>query len=85
MPCILCILSISQTVWSCRYPSHARMWMAPIKTRSVQQRAGSYNVVMQEWNTFVDDTKAYYGVDMGVLTNPYSAEQKKYYLQVAIT
>lgn len=66
------------------YPSHARMWVAPIKTRSVHQRAGSYDVVMQEWYNFVDDTKAYYGVDMGVLTNPYSAEQKKYYLQTSL-
>jgi protein arginine N-methyltransferase 1 len=46
------------------YPSHARMWMAPIRTGIVDQKLGDYQSAMGDWHNFVDETKAFYGVDM---------------------
>ncbi|KAK4391647.1 protein arginine N-methyltransferase PRMT10 [Sesamum angolense] len=66
----------------CRYPSHARMWMAPIRSGLVDQKMSDYEGAMQDWRSFIDETKSFYGVDMSVLTNPFTEEQKKYYLQV---
>ncbi|KAI4344090.1 hypothetical protein L6164_011360 [Bauhinia variegata] len=66
------------------YPSHARMWFAPIRTGMGERKLGDYQSAMDDWYNFVDDTKTYYGVDMSVLTNPFSEEQKKYYLQTSL-
>lgn len=66
-----------------RYPSHARMWMAPIRTGIVDHKLGDYESTMDDWHHFVDETKTYYGVDMGTLTKPFSEEQRKYYLQAS--
>nr|KYP54986.1 putative protein arginine N-methyltransferase 4.2 [Cajanus cajan] len=63
------------------YPSHARMWMAPIKTGIGDHKFGDYESTMDDWHNFVDETKAYYGVDMSTLTKPFAEEQRKYYLQ----
>lgn len=41
-----------------------------------------YEGSMDDWQYFVKNTKNHYGVDMSVLTKPFSEEQKKYYLQV---
>ncbi|GFP84503.1 protein arginine n-methyltransferase prmt10 [Phtheirospermum japonicum] len=67
-----------------RYPSHARMWMAPIRSSLADQKMSEYEGAMEDWYSFVDETKANYGVDMGVLTNPFTEEQGKYYLQTSI-
>ncbi|CAH9102968.1 unnamed protein product [Cuscuta epithymum] len=66
------------------YPSHARMWVAPIRSGLVDQKKSDCDGAMNEWNQFVNDTKNYYGVDMGVLTKAYMEEQKKYYLQTSL-
>ncbi|KOM40162.1 hypothetical protein LR48_Vigan04g036000 [Vigna angularis] len=66
------------------YPSHARMWMAPIRTGIVDHKSGEYESTMDDWNNFVDETKTYYGVDMSTLTKPFSDEQRKYYLQASL-
>ncbi|PNY15440.1 protein arginine N-methyltransferase PRMT10-like [Trifolium pratense] len=63
------------------YPSHARMWMAPIRTGIVEQKLGDYQSAMGDWHNFVDETKAFYGVDMSTLAKPFAEEQRKYYLQ----
>ncbi|XP_076909497.1 protein arginine N-methyltransferase PRMT10-like [Bidens hawaiensis] len=63
------------------YPSHARMWLAPIRSEISDQKMDEYEGCMDDWHGFVTDTKTYYGVDMSVLTKPFSDEQKKYYLQ----
>lgn len=68
-----------------RYPSHARMWMAPIRTGLVDQKMSDYKGAMEDWYGFVSETKTYYGVDMSVLTNSFTGEQRKYYLQVGVT
>ncbi|KAJ9140937.1 hypothetical protein P3X46_031527 [Hevea brasiliensis] len=66
------------------YPSHARMWMAPIRSGLVDQKKGDYDGAMDDWYNFVEDTKTYYGVDMNALTKPFNEEQRKYYLQTAM-
>lgn len=43
-----------------------------------------YEGAMDDWYNFVSDTKMDYGVDMSVLTRPFSDEQRKYYLQVRL-
>ncbi|KAL8189632.1 hypothetical protein R6Q57_029198 [Mikania cordata] len=63
------------------YPSHARMWMAPIRSEVAEHKMSEYEVCMDDWHGFVTETKSYYGVDTSVLTKPFSEEQKKYYLQ----
>ncbi|WVZ20905.1 hypothetical protein V8G54_008227 [Vigna mungo] len=49
------------------YPSHARMWMAPIRTGIVDHKLGEYESTMDDWNNFVDETKTYYGLHAGHL------------------
>ncbi|XP_044470977.1 protein arginine N-methyltransferase PRMT10-like [Mangifera indica] len=66
------------------YPSHARMWMAPIRSGLGDQKRNDYEGSMDDWYSFVHDTKTSYGVDMNVLTKPFSEEQKKYYLQTSL-
>ncbi|KAG9459702.1 hypothetical protein H6P81_004210 [Aristolochia fimbriata] len=65
------------------YPSHARMWIAPVRSGLVDKKTEDYESAMDDWHNFVNDTKAYYGVDMGALTKPFCDEQKKYYLQTS--
>ncbi|XP_044463006.1 protein arginine N-methyltransferase PRMT10-like [Mangifera indica] len=66
------------------YPSHARMWMAPIRSDLGHQKMNDYEGSMDDWYSFVQDTKSSYGVDMSVLTKPFSEEQEKYYLQTSL-
>ncbi|KAF7153551.1 hypothetical protein RHSIM_Rhsim01G0078300 [Rhododendron simsii] len=66
------------------YPSNARMWLAPIRSRLADHKMSDYEGSMSGWCSFLDETKTYYGVDMSVLTKPYSEEQKKYYLQTSL-
>lgn len=58
------------------------MWMAPIRSGLVDQKKNDYEGSMNDWLCFVNETKNDYGVDMSVLTKPFSEEQRKYYLQV---
>ncbi|PQQ20249.1 protein arginine N-methyltransferase PRMT10 [Prunus yedoensis var. nudiflora] len=66
------------------YPSHASMWVAPIRSGLGDQKSNDYESSMEDWYRFTDQTKNYYGVDMSVLTKPFSQEQKKYYLQTSM-
>ncbi|CAI0543038.1 unnamed protein product [Linum tenue] len=66
------------------YPSHARIWFAPIRSGLVERKENDLEEVMDDWYNFVEDTKDTYGVDMGVLTQPFSAEQRRYYLQTSL-
>ncbi|KMT02941.1 hypothetical protein BVRB_8g195150 [Beta vulgaris subsp. vulgaris] len=66
------------------YPSHARIWLAPIKSHLIDQKRDHYDGAMEEWCGFVDDTKNSYGVDMSSLTEPFTEEQRKYYLQTSL-
>ncbi|KAL9265094.1 arginine N-methyltransferase PRMT10-like protein [Drosera capensis] len=66
------------------YPSHARMWVAPIRSRLADQKQSDFDGSMDDWYYFVDETKASYGVDMSVLTKPFAEEQRKYYLETSL-
>ncbi|XP_076956940.1 protein arginine N-methyltransferase PRMT10-like [Bidens hawaiensis] len=66
------------------YPSHARMWLAPIRSGLADHKMSDYEGSMDDWRSFVTETKSDYGVDMSVLTKPFSEEQKKYYLQNSV-
>ncbi|KAH6803218.1 protein arginine methyltransferase 10 [Perilla frutescens var. frutescens] len=66
------------------YPSHARIWMSPIRSGLVDQKIRDYDGAMEDWHSFINDTKSFYGVDMSALTKPFDGEQKKYYLQTSI-
>ncbi|XP_059638032.1 protein arginine N-methyltransferase PRMT10 [Cornus florida] len=66
------------------YPSHARMWVAPIRSGLGEQKMNDYEGAMHDWFWFMKETRKYYGVDMSVLTKPFSEEQKKYYLQTSL-
>lgn len=59
------------------------MWIGPIRSGLVDQKKNDYEAAMDDWYGFLEDTKDYYGVDMSVLTRPFSNEQEKYYLQVS--
>lgn len=65
-----------------RYPSHARLWLAPIRSGLGDQKVNNYEGSLDDWCHFKVGMKNNYGVDMSILTSPYAEEQKKYYLQV---
>ncbi|GAB2289229.1 Protein arginine N-methyltransferase prmt10 [Dionaea muscipula] len=65
------------------YPSHARIWVAPIRSRLTDQKMNDYEGAMDDWFCFLDETKTFYGVDMSVLTKPFTEEQRKYYLETS--
>ncbi|XP_057768123.1 protein arginine N-methyltransferase PRMT10 [Salvia miltiorrhiza] len=66
------------------YPSHARIWMSPIRSGLVDQKMRDYDGSMADWSGFIKETEAFYGVDMSALTKPFDEEQKKYYLQTSL-
>lgn len=69
----------------CRYPSHAQMWMVPIRSGLGDQKENDLESAMSDWDNFVEDTESYYGVNMNVLTKPFREEHEKYYLKVPFT
>lgn len=46
----------------------------------IDQKKDHDEEAIDEWHSFVDDTKNSYGVDKSILTDPFNVEQKKYYL-----
>jgi len=62
------------------YPSHARMFLAPIRSNSTAQRASDLKGTMEGWGEFLEDMKEYYNVDLSVLTDDFASEQRDYYL-----
>jgi protein arginine N-methyltransferase 1 len=66
------------------YPSHARMFLAPMQTSLGERKIQEYQHAMSDWDRFTQDTHDQYGVDMSVLNNPYREEQRKYFLQTSV-
>ncbi|KAL5976964.1 class I-like SAM-binding methyltransferase superfamily [Asimina triloba] len=66
------------------YPSHARMWVAPIRSGIGEQKMDDYQSTMNDWRSFLEGMEAYYGVNMNSLTKPFREEQEKYYLQTSL-
>eukprot|EP00475_Leptophrys_vorax_P036132 TRINITY_DN6047_c0_g1_i1.p1 TRINITY_DN6047_c0_g1~~TRINITY_DN6047_c0_g1_i1.p1 ORF type:complete len:423 (+),score=-1.12 TRINITY_DN6047_c0_g1_i1:158-1270(+) len=63
------------------FPSHARMWVAPVQSALWDARQGELRHSLSDWAAFVRDTAGEYGVDMGALTDAYRREQNKYFVQ----
>jgi protein arginine N-methyltransferase 1 len=62
------------------YPSHARLFWAPIRTQESAVRKEEFDRIMDHWEWFLLDMKNLYNIDMDVLTKSYSLEQKQNYL-----
>ena len=65
-----------------RYPSHARMWLAPIRTGLGEQKSSDFHHSMAEWHRFCEETRGRFGVSMNCLSREYEEEQHKFFLQV---
>jgi hypothetical protein len=78
----LIFLVCNHFVEMCRYPSHARMWLAPIRSGLTDRKKDDVNCAMNDWHSFVQETEAHYGVNMGVLTKAFREENEKYDLKV---
>lgn len=81
--CISCCTAYINAL-SCRYPSHARMWVSPIRSGLGDQKKEDFESAMSDWYNFVAETDTHYGVNMNVLTKAYREENEKYYLKVLI-
>lgn len=66
------------------YPSHARLFIAPIRTQLTRQRGGEYMNSMTGWSEFLQDMKSYYDVDLSSLTKDFEKEQREYFCQTAV-
>ncbi|GAQ79601.1 protein arginine methyltransferase [Klebsormidium nitens] len=66
------------------YPSHARMWLAPIKSGMGEHKMQDYEASMNDWVHFTQNTRHAFGVDMSTLSNSYREEQVKYFLQTSL-
>ena len=60
------------------------MWLAPIQSGLGDKKMEDFDVAMNDWNLFVNDTQSYYGVNMNALTKAYRAEHEKFYLKVSL-
>ncbi|KAG0614089.1 hypothetical protein M758_6G150400 [Ceratodon purpureus] len=66
------------------YPSHARMFLAPVETSLGERKIKQFEHSMAVWDRFTRETADKYGVDMRVLNDPYREEQRKYFLQTSV-
>ncbi|PKA64559.1 Protein arginine N-methyltransferase PRMT10 [Apostasia shenzhenica] len=66
------------------YPSHARMWVAPVRSGLGDQKMNDFESAMRDWYSFVNETETNYGVNMNVLTKAYHEEHEKYYLKTSL-
>jgi len=65
------------------YPSHARMFLAPMRTAAPAKKHDDFLDSMDGWQEFTQQTADTYGVDLSCLTDDYEREQKGYFLQTA--
>lgn len=61
------------------FPSHARMFLAPMQTPISHQRLAEFQGSMEGWADFIRDMRHYYGVDLDCLSDEFRAEQREYY------
>eukprot|EP00197_Chlamydomonas_leiostraca_P014660 CAMPEP_0202867434 /NCGR_PEP_ID=MMETSP1391-20130828/9431_1 /ASSEMBLY_ACC=CAM_ASM_000867 /TAXON_ID=1034604 /ORGANISM="Chlamydomonas leiostraca, Strain SAG 11-49" /LENGTH=379 /DNA_ID=CAMNT_0049547481 /DNA_START=156 /DNA_END=1295 /DNA_ORIENTATION=+ len=62
------------------YPSHAAMYMVPIRTHMTAQRVTEFQGSMESWAEFLHEMQDYYQVDLDVLSDNFRKEQREYYL-----
>ncbi|KAM0944874.1 putative methyltransferase [Dioscorea sansibarensis] len=66
------------------YPSHARMWIGPIRSGLSEQKWNEFENAMSDWHCFANNMESQYGVNMNVLTKPYLEENEKYHLKTSL-
>lgn len=59
------------------------MFLAPMETSLGERKLKQFEHSMGVWDRFTQETANRYGVDMGVLSEDYREERRKYFLQVA--
>lgn len=65
------------------YPSHARMFLAPMRTSAAHKKHNDFLDSMDGWSEFTQETADTYGVDLSCLTRDFEQEQRGYFLQTA--
>ena len=65
------------------FPSHAKMYLAPIRTQTTEQKQMDYEDSCAGWDEFVDATRNNYGVDMSALTETFEQEQREFFLNTS--
>lgn len=65
------------------YPSHARMFLVPIRSHQSNQRKQDFDNSLAGWTEFVEDMQDFYKVDLGCLDGDFHAEQQEYFLQTS--
>ena len=65
------------------FPSHARMFLAPIRSGTARQKQCEFEDSCAGWDEFVDSTRTNYGVDMSVLTETFEQEQTDFFLNTS--
>eukprot|EP00210_Caulerpa_lentillifera_P006839 g6538.t1 len=63
----------------CLFPSHANMYLVPIRSQLPYQRQAEYQGVMSGWHAFVNEMYSYYRVDLHCLSQDFEKEQRDYY------
>ena len=65
------------------FPSHAKMYLAPIRTGTSAQKHADYEDSCAGWDEFSDQTLQNYGVDMRALTETFEQEQREFFLNTS--
>ncbi|KAF8070949.1 PRMT10 [Scenedesmus sp. PABB004] len=65
------------------YPSHARMFIAPMRTNAAAQRVNDFQNSMYGWSEFLKEMNAFYNVDLDCLSEAFRGEQAEYYLNTS--
>lgn len=66
------------------YPSHCRLFIAPMNTKAAEKKYQEFKESLEGWDDFCRATAETYGVDLSCLTDDYEREQKGYFLQTAL-
>lgn len=65
------------------YPSHARLYLGPIRSGLARGRLADFQGAMEGWADFIADVRRYYDVKLDCLSDHFHDEQKQYYLQTS--
>ena len=65
------------------FPSHAKMYLAPIRTQTSAKKREDFEDSCVGWDEFADQTLQNYGVDMRSLTETFEQEQREFFLNTS--
>eukprot|EP01002_Notosolenus_urceolatus_P002256 NODE_1595_length_1361_cov_215.319360_g1323_i0.p1 GENE.NODE_1595_length_1361_cov_215.319360_g1323_i0~~NODE_1595_length_1361_cov_215.319360_g1323_i0.p1 ORF type:complete len:401 (+),score=117.65 NODE_1595_length_1361_cov_215.319360_g1323_i0:126-1328(+) len=69
---------------ACMFPSHARIFFAPVSTNDTNQSVQDLQHEMQGFGGFVERTKRLFKIDLSCLQEPFFKEQRVYLLQSVV-